>query len=544
MSAVKRLAALSCVGLIATTTGCGSSKQGSSVAGAPNVVIKVGSANAYSTLDPAQAYDIGAWDLYYNIYQGLMTYPPGSNTPAEDAAQKCGYTDTTDETYKCVLRPNMKFSNGDPLNAAAVKFSIDRVIAIADAQGPSPILSSTIKSVETQGDSTVVFHLKVPDATMPARLASGVASIIDPKTLQANKEAATDDTNVVGSGRYMIDSVSFTGSGANKQPSEVKLSLNPNYQGAASPPRNSGIDLKYYADQTGTKKALDSQDVDAVIADLSADDVVAMQQNQQLGTGLQVDSGPGGGIHMLALNTVAGPFTNPALRKAVAELVDRNAIVSQAFNHTVNPAYTILPAGITDATNSFANTFGRQAWTATKVKEQLKKAGVTLPVTITYSYYSRGDQAITKEAQLLQQELEQDGLFKVSLKDYMTHGKLAAALLNVKKPIFDMYSLTWYSDYLDPDDYVNPLIGKRNIVFNGYAVSQSLIAKALGKSPRLQAQGDYTTIQNDVADYVPLIPLWESSQFAATQADVTGVPLTMDSSGNPRWWMIGKNGTS
>ncbi|WP_042387115.1 ABC transporter substrate-binding protein [Streptacidiphilus melanogenes] len=538
----KRLAALSgCIGLLAVTTACGSSDATGPVAGAPNVIIKVGSANPYSTLDPAQAYDNGAWTVYYNVYQGLMSYRPGSNVPQEDAAQSCGYTDATDETYKCVLRPNMTFSNGDPLDAAAVKYSIDRVIKINDPNGPVAILSTSIKSVETQGADTVVFHLKYPDATMPARLCSGAASIIDPKTVPADKEAATDDTGVIGSGRYKIDSVTFDGSGADKLPTEVKLSLNPNYKGAATNPRNSGIDLRYYADQTGTKKALDHNDVDAVIADLNASDVVSMQQNQQLGTGLQVDSGPGGGIHMLALNTTTGVFSKPAVRRAVAELVNRDDIVDKAFHHTVSAAYTIVPSGITNATGSFA-VYGRQPTSAATVREQLKKAGVSLPIPFTFSFYSKGDQAIQQESALIKKELEADGLFKVTLHDYLTYAKLSNAVL--KKPNFDAYTLTWYSDYLDIDDYINPLVGLHNTVFNGYAAPASLISSGLAHTNREDAKTDYAEIQKDVAKDVPLVPLWESSQFAATQADISGVPLTMDSSGIQRWWMIGKNATS
>jgi peptide/nickel transport system substrate-binding protein len=538
---VKRLAALGCTGLIAATTACGSSQTTGPVAGAPDVVIKVGSANPYSTLDPAQAYDNGAWTVYYNVYQGLMSYRPGSNIPQEDAAQSCGYTDGSDETYRCVLRPNMKFSNGDPLDAEAVKYSIDRVIKIDDPNGPVAILSATIKSVETQGADTVVFHLKYPDATMPARLSSGVASIIDPKTIPAAKEAATDDTGVVGSGRYKIDSVVFSGSGADKLPSEVKLSLNPYYKGSAATPRNSGIDLRYFPDQTGTKKALDRHEVDAVIADLNASDVVGMQQNQQLGSGLQVDSGPGGGIHMLALNTASGVFAKPAVRRAVAELIDRSAIVDKAFAHTVTPAYTIVPSGITNATSSFS-VYGRQPTSPAKVREQLKSAGVTLPISFTYSFYSKGDQAIQREAALIKQELEADGLFRVTLHDYLTYAKLSAAIL--KNRSFDAYSLTWYSDYLDSDDYITPLVGPHNTVFNGYAAPASLISSGLAHTNREDARKDYAEIQQDVAKDVPLVPLWESNQFAATQADVSGVPLIMDSSGIQRWWMIGKNATS
>ncbi|MEY9849358.1 peptide/nickel transport system substrate-binding protein [Streptacidiphilus sp. BW17] len=542
MSAAKRMsAAFACTGLIAMTAACAPSGPTGQVAGAPPVVITVGSANAYTTLDPAQAYDIGAWTLYSNIYQGLMSYRPGSDTPQADAAQSCGYTDHADETYTCVLRPDMTFSNGDPLNAAAVKYSIDRVMAINDPNGPVAILGATIASVQTRGNDTVVFHLKSPDATMPAKLSSGVASIIDPKTLPAAKEAALDYTGVVGSGRYKIDSVTFTGSGVDKSPSEVKLSLNPNYKGSAATPRNSGIDLRYYPDQEGTKKALDDDQVDTVIADLNVSDVVSMQQNQQLGTGLQVDSGPGGGIHMLVLNTASGVFAKQPVRRAVAELLDRGAIADKAFSHMVSPAYTIVPSSIADATSSFS-VYGQRPLSADKVRQQLKSAGVSLPVPFTFSYYSRGDQAIAQEAALIKQQLEAGGIFKVTLHDYVTHPKLAAAIL--QKPDFDAYSLTWYSDYLDIDDYIAPLVGPHNAVQNGYAAPAALIADGLAHTNREDAKSDYAQIQQDIARDVPVVPLWQSSQYAATQENVDGVPLTLDSSGIQRWWLIGKSSTS
>lgn len=540
MSALKRLGALGCVGLIAATSAC-SSKPTSAVPGAPNVVVRIGSANAYSTLDPAHAYDNGAWTFYYNVYQRLLSYRPGANVPREDAAKSCGYTDSGDLTYKCVLRPGMTFWNGDPLDAAAVKYSIDRVIRINDQDGPVAILS-TIKSVEAQGSDTVVFHLKDPDATMPDRLSSGVASIIDPKTLPADKEAAPDYTGVVGSGRYKIDSVDFTGSGADKVPSEVKLSLNPTYQGSDATPRNSGVDLKYFPDQTGTKKALDANQVDAVIADLNTSDVVHMQQSQQLRSGLQVASGPGGGINMMALNTTSGVFAKVAARRAVAQLIDRSAIISQAFNYTVTPAYTIVPSGITNATSTFFADYGRQPSGAAKVRGELAKAGITQPISFRFAYYSKGDPAIQREAELIKQQLETGGLFKVTLHDYQTYSKLSDAIL--KKPDFDAYMLTWYSDYLDIDDYVSPLAGPHNFVFNGYSVPAGLVASGLAQTKREDARRDYTQIQQDVAKDVPLVPIWESQQYAAMQPDITGVPLTMDTSGIQRWWMIGKDAGS
>lgn len=544
MSALRRIAALSCVGLIATTTACGSSKSTGPVAGVPSVVIKVGSATPYSTLDPAQAYDTGAWTLFYNVYQSLLSYPPGANTPQPDLAQSCAFTDP--ETYKCTLRPNLKFSNGDPLDADAVKFSIERVIQINDPSSAVPILS-TIKSVDTSGTSGVVFHLKSSDTTLPDKLTSGVASIVDPKVFSATKEAAPDFTGVIGSGRYKIDSVSFTGSGASKVPSEVKMSLNPNYQGNPSfqgtvgTAHNSGVDLKYYSSQSAAKAALDSKDVDVVIQDLNASDIVSMQQNQQLGSGLQVSSGPGGTVRLMSLNTASGPMSNVAVRRAVAALIDRNAIVGTAFQHTYSPAYTIVPSGIANASSAFATEYGRVPETAAHVKAELVHAGVSLPVHFTLSY-GKGDANKEQEVMMIKKELEQSGLFKVTVQGFASYNAMQTAVL--KPHNFDAFMVAWSADYLNVDDFVNPLVGPDNAMFNGWKGSDanqvaSLITEGVSQKGT-GAAATYKKIQGFVAKDAPLIPIWENSQYAAAQADVTGVPLTLDSSGIARWWMIGK----
>ncbi|WP_165845807.1 ABC transporter substrate-binding protein [Streptacidiphilus pinicola] len=547
MSALKRIAALSCVGLIATTTACGSSKSSGPVAGVPSVVIKVGSATPYSTLDPAQAYDTGAWTMFYNVYQSLLSYPPGANTPQPDAAQSCAFTDApTNETYKCTLRPGLKFSNGDPLDANAVKFSIERVLQINDPNGAVSILS-TIKSVDAPSSSDVVFQLKSPDATLPDKLTSGVASIVDPNVFSATKEAASDFTGVVGSGRYKIDSVDFTGTGKNKAPSEVKMSLNPNYQGnpgfqgTVGTARNSGIDLKYFSSQSDAKAALDSKAVDVVVQDLNASDIVNMQQSQQLGTGLQVSSGPGGTVRLMSLNTVSGPMSNVAVRRAVASLIDRDAIVATAFQHTYSPAYTIVPSSIANASSSFANEYGRTPESAAHVKADLQRANVSLPVHFTLSY-GKGDANKEQEVMMIKKELEQSGLFKVTLKDYPGYNAMQGAILKTHN--FDAFMVAWSADYLNVDDFVNPLVGPDNAMYNGWKGSDAsevagLITQGVAQKGEAAAS-TYKKIQGYVAKDVPLIPIWENSQYAAAQSDITGVPLTLDSSGIARWWMIGK----
>ncbi|MEZ0067470.1 peptide/nickel transport system substrate-binding protein [Streptacidiphilus sp. MAP12-20] len=545
MSALKRLAAISCVGLIAATTACGSSKSTGPVAGAPNVTLKVGSANAYSTLDPANAYDQGSWTLYYNIYQGLYTYAPGSNVPSEDAAKSC--TPAADlVTVNCELKPGLKFSNGDPLDAAAVKFSLDRVAKIKSKTGVGALLSS-IKSIDVQSSTQFTFHLTQADATLKDRLASGVASLVDPKVFSETSAEPADFTGVVGSGRYKVDSVQFGTLGStDKRAVDVKLSLNPNYQGAATvTPHNSAVELKYYADQVGTKQALDSKDVDVVIQDLNASDIVSMQGNQQLGSGLQVAQGPGGTVRLMSFNTLKGVFKNVTVRQAVAQLIDRTAIISGPYQNTVAPAYSVMPPGITDESESFANVSYMQPKqkTLSAIKRSLVDAGVSLPVKFTLSF-GKGDAAKEREVQMIADQLNNSKLFQVSLQGFAGgFSEMSKRVLETGN--FQAFMVAWSADYLDPDDYISPMVSgpAPGALYNGYSDSRinELIKQGLAVQHREDARAIYKQIQDIIARDVPVLPIWANQQYAASQANVTGVPLTLDSSGNARWWLIGKS---
>lgn len=540
MSTVKRLAVVGCAGLVAATTACGSS---SSVNGASpgSTTIDVGSASPFTTLDPAVAYDAGSWTVFNNIYQTLVSYPPGSNTPAPDAAKSCSFTDPT--TYRCVLRSGLQFSNGDPLNAAAVKFSIDRVQKINSSSGVSALLS-TIASTSTQGADTVVFHLKQPDATLPDRLAAGVASIVDPKVFSATK-GITDptDTDVVGSGLYTIDSVDYTTSDGAKTPQTMKLSINPKYQGIASAdnkPQNKGLVVRYFSDVSGTYKALQDKSVDVVVTDLAPGDIVAMQNKQQLGKGLQVSSGPGAQIRLIPLNLTKAPFNNVAVRQAVAKLIDRDAIAETTYQNTVSPLYSMIPQGIADQTTAFENKYGDVPASAKSVRDSLTAAGVKLPIAFTLDY-TQNSAAGPAEAKAIQQQLDNSGVFKVSLRAHASYGSMSSDVLT--KNDFQAYTVGWIPDYPDPDDYVSPFLGKPGSMYNSYtsAAIQKLVPKTLQAADRTSVADTYRTIQSDFADDAAFIPIWQNKEYAAFQSNITGVTLTLDSSAVVRWWMFGKS---
>src|SRR3954468_3096015 len=166
--------------------------------------LTAGTTDQVVSLDPAGAYDLGSQQLIGNLYQNLLTIPAGGNQPRPDAAKRCAFKRA--KTYVCTLRSGLKFSNGDRLTAADVKFSLDRVIRIADPSGPSSLLANLAR-VDATGAKTVTMHLRRADGTWPSILTHTAAAIVPRKVFPARRLLADD--KVIGSGPYKLDRYVF-----------------------------------------------------------------------------------------------------------------------------------------------------------------------------------------------------------------------------------------------------------------------------------------------------------------------------------------------
>ncbi|EOC0436945.1 peptide ABC transporter substrate-binding protein, partial [Cronobacter dublinensis] len=124
-----------------------------------------------------------------------------------------------DTTWQFDLRKDVKFTNGEPVNAAAVKFSIDRIL---DPANHAPTISyiRTIKSVEAVGDYQVRIHTNGPDPLLPTRMSRYPAYIVPPGYV-SKVGAAEFARKPVGSGAYIVKTFI---------PDErVVMEANPNY---------------------------------------------------------------------------------------------------------------------------------------------------------------------------------------------------------------------------------------------------------------------------------------------------------------------------
>jgi peptide/nickel transport system substrate-binding protein len=519
------------VGLLAPVlAACGGSDSGSG----GGATITVGTTDRFTAtkdapapLDPAYAYDVGTWNILRQTVQTLMIQPKGEGDPVPEAAQSCDFTDSGNERYACKLRDDLKFSNGDKITAADVKYSIDRARAIKADSGVSALLN-TIDTVETQGDDEVIFHLKTADATFPYKLSTPVAGIINPDDYQKNK--LRDGFDVDGSGPYTL-------SAEVKDDAIVKATFtkNPNYKGTLKV-NNSRVDMISYADADAMGRALDKADIDVMTRTMSPGQI----QKLSAGTDANVDLVEMAGLEIryLAFNTDAPSVKSRAVRQAMAQLINRGEIISKVYGTQAEPLYSLVPASITGHSNSFFNKYGDPS--AAKAKALLTAAGITSPVKLTLHYTTdHYGSATEKEFEILQKQLDNSGLFAVDIKGAPWDAFVPAE----RKGEYDVWGMGWFPDFPDADNYLAPFLDKDNFLKSPYRNSKiinTLIPASRREADRIAAASDLTDIQDIVADDVPILPLWQGKQYVAARDDVTGTAYALNSSSTLQLWELGR----
>ncbi|MFE0703356.1 ABC transporter substrate-binding protein [Streptomyces sp. NPDC058872] len=507
----------------ALLSGCGTEQGGSGGSGGG---VRVGMSDEILATDPAAGYDPGSWLLFNNVFQSLLAFPKGGSEPEPEAADKCDF-ETGSKVYTCTLREGLTFSNGNKLTSEDVKFSFERALKIADPSGPAPLLS-TIDTIETPDERTVIFRLKVPDATFPSKIASGAGSIVDHREYPA--DALRADGKAIGSGPYKLDSISET---------EATFSANAGYKGTARP-KNDAVTLKLYqGDRAALSKAFIDGDVDVAYRGLSAGDIAALENSADTsGKGIEVIPGSSAEVQHLVFNMNDPVVGKLGVRKAIAYLVDREALVENVYKSTATPLYSIVPAGIAGHNTAFFDTYGDPD--AAKAKKALRDAGITDKVKLTlWSTPSRYGPATDQELEAIAAQLNASGLFEADVK--------SVAFNQYEKDIaagkYGVYVKGWVPDYPDADNFTSPFFGKDNVLGNHYensAITGTLIPKTAGIADRAATAKAYGEIQDIVADELPIIPLWQGKQYAVARDDVTGLEWTLDASTVFRFWEIRK----
>ncbi|MFE9097493.1 ABC transporter substrate-binding protein [Streptomyces sp. NPDC007264] len=517
----RSLRQLAMIASISLVTGCGIFSSGSSGGKGP---IVVGTTSSPSTLDPAAAWD-SSWELFRNVYQTLLNYPDGATEPGPDAAQSCSFTDNTNRTYRCVLRDGLTFSNGDELDARAVKYSIDRIKRINVSGGPAGLLGS-LERVQVKGDREVLFHLNEADATFPFVLATPAMSIVDPADYPATE--LRKDGKITGSGPYTLDSY--------EEGKQARLAGNSHYKGYAKR-KNDAVTIRYFQDSASMVNALKSGKIDITYRGLAASDIVSLQSGGN-DKSIQLVENSGIEISYLVFNPKDPWAGKLAVRKAVAQIVDRDAIAHNVYKDTVEPLYSMVPAGLTGHTTGFFDHFGDPS--TAKARKILSEAGINqrVPLTLWYTTDRYGSET-APEFREIKRQLDGSGLFQVTLKSRPWKTYVAG----YQKGEYPVFGRGWFPDFPDPDNYIAPFVGNQNALGTPYPapeITGVLLPQSRRESDRGNVVKQFQEAQQVLVDDARLLPLWQGKQFLAASEEISGGERALDPSTIMMVWELSR----
>lgn len=409
-----------------------------------------------------------------------------------------------------------------------MKFSFDRMLKINDPDGPA-VMFPTPEEVVTPDGRTVVFRLNTPDATFPSKIASGAGSIVDHRAHDAG--GLRGDGEAVGSGPYKLDSFGND---------RAVFSVNEHYQGAAET-RNDGVTLEFFhGGQNALRKALQDAEVDIAYRGLTAEAVAGIEEADRGGSGgIKIVEGGSAEVQHLVFDMDDPVAGRHGVRKAIAHLIDRDALIHDVYEGTATPLYSIIPAGVGGHNTAFFDTYGARPSKA-RAASALAEEGISGKVELTlWSTPSRHGPATDQELKAIAGQLNASGLFDADVRSV----PFAQYEKGIAAGRYGVHVKGWVPDYPDADNFTGPFFGEGNVLDNNYGnstITGTLLPRTAAESDRAATDKEFGRIQDILAEDVPVLPVRQAKQYAVVQDGVYGLEHCLDASTVFRFWELHK----
>ncbi len=285
-------------------------------------------------LDPTvnASASIGAV-VFPSIFEGLVRIGPGWRI---EPALATAWTISADgRTYVFHLRPRVRFGDGAPLDAAAVRFSLLRAVA-PGSLNPQRTLLDAIDAVTVRDPLTVAVHLRRPDFTLLQVLGLSAAVIVSPRS------AADDAVRPIGTGPFRFAEW--------RRGDAIVLARNAHYWGPK--PLLARVTFKVIADPNAAIDAVLTGDVDVYPAFPAPEAVARFARDPRFTVQTVLSEAK----TIVAINNRRQPFSDRRVRRALAYAIDRNAIIDAAmfgFGAPIGSHYTRADPGYVDLTGEY-----------------------------------------------------------------------------------------------------------------------------------------------------------------------------------------------
>jgi peptide/nickel transport system substrate-binding protein len=460
---------------------------------APDNQLRFGLASAPVTLDPRYATDAAATRIDRLLYERLVDFDERL-MPVPSLA-RWQVLSPTHYRFQLDSAPHY-FSDGSRLTAADVKATYDFILDAANAS-PHRASLSLIKRIEVRDARTVDFFLDHADALFPGYLVVGI--------LPAAQMAAGHAFNRRPLGSGPFEFVSW--------PDDGRLLLRRRRDGQL-------LSFVRVSDPTVRVLKLLRGEIDMLQNDLSPELVNFLRQRADV----VVRRVKGSNFAYLGFNLQDPLVGKLAVRRAIAQAIDRKAIIRYVMGSQARPANALLPpdhwAGAPDLVG--------YAYNPPAARAALAQLGYGPQHPLHISYKTSTDSFRVRLATVLQSQLRAVGI-DVALQSY----DWGTFYGDIKAGNFQMYSLAWVGiktpdifRYVFYSGSVPPAGANRGRYVDPQ--TDALIKAAAAAGDLAQQAADYRRLQARLLETLPYVPLWYEDHVFAARRGIEGYHLSLD----------------
>lgn len=468
-------------------------------------------------LDPTLARTLVGREVFINMCEKLYDVDRDLNLIPQLAAELPEVSeDGTEVTI--ALRDGVKFNDGTPMDAAAVKTSLDRHRELEGSARTGDL--SAVKSVKVVDPSTVRLTLTEPFAPLTAQFADRAGMIMSPAQLEKLGDKFGTDPVCVGP----FDFVS------RKPGNEIVLEKAPDYYDADAVNLDT-VTYRIITDSNVRLANVKSNDVQVAeriaatdVAKLQGDASVTLIGQESLGyQGITINIGNAKGIGE-PVGEVDTPLgSSPELREAFELSLDRDVINKVVFAGQYTPGCTPLPP----VSPFYDPSIQCAARNIEEAKRLVEASGVPTPIPVELTASTSPE--TLRLGQVIQSQAKEAGFdVKVAPMEF------ASALDASDAGDFETFQVGW-SGRVDPDGNIYNFL-HTGAPLNIAGESNPELDKALEQARLVEDEAErkalYTEAIKLAAADRPIIYLYHPKNFLATAPNVAGLEYFAD--GLPR----------
>ncbi|WP_283139378.1 ABC transporter substrate-binding protein [Rhizohabitans arisaemae] len=444
--------------------------------------------------------------IMMQVFDQLVTLEPGSLDPKPGLAETWEVS-KDGLTYSFQLR-EAQFSNGSPVTAADVKFSLE---SVGDSLFAN--LFSAVKSIETPSERAVVLKLSHPSPGLIYNLAFPGASIM-PKAVVKDMGEEAYNKAPVGSGPFVVSSWT--------REQRVELTRNDKHWRTGMP----------YLDKVVLNVVPDDNtrvlNVRSGTSDVA--DSVPFSQIDSLDSSGDVDVllGPGADMFTVSLNNSKPPLNDPQVRRALALATPVDEIIGVVFKGKAPAMNTVLPK-----LKYWTDAAKRVPYDLEAAKAALAKSSAPNGFS-TVIRYSAEDQASGQTAQILQESFKKIGVtVKIEPQDSATFSEFTRGNYEIRiqqpgqstsdVPIDDQFTTLYFN---------SPAIDNLFTFFKDDTLAD-LTHKAVRTVDEQQRADLFKQIHIRSMELLPRIPIAYTPNRAAVSAKVGDFNYLLNG-----WWRL------